>query len=151
MHFLSQDYRSRDGQGGTTLYPCPFNARCECAVKFRVVWQEEDWTLQCQGKHTPESHAKDNVSRGFALQERAAIQQVVRANPLASSTEVRRNLDLQEKAVYISQAKSSAVARLTTQKRAEVMERYTGGKEVNDTLGVLTCVCKDIYLVDLIE
>ncbi len=70
--------------------------------------------MQCQGKHTPESHANDNVSRGFTLQQRAAIQQVVRANPLASSTEVRRNLDLQEKAVYGSPTKSRAVARLTT-------------------------------------
>ena len=77
--------------------------------------------MQCQGKHTPESHEKDNVLRGFTLQERAAIQQVVR-------TEVRRNLDLQEKAVYVSLTKSRAVARLTTQARAEVMERYTGEK-----------------------
>ncbi len=92
-------------------------------VKFRVVWQGDEWTLQCQGKHTPESHAKDNVSRGFTLQERAAIQQVVHVNPLASSTEVRRNLDLQEKAVYFSPTKSQAVARLTIQARAEVMER----------------------------
>ena len=150
MLFLSQDYRSRDGKGGTTLYHCPFNARCECAVKFRVVWQGEDWTLQCQGKHTPESNANENVSRGFTLQERA-IQQVVRANPLASSTELLRNLDLQEKAVYVSPTKSRAVARLTTQARAEVMERYTGGKEVKDTQGALTRTCKDIYLVDPIE
>ncbi len=41
--------------------------------------------------------------------------------------------------------------RLTTQARAEAMERYTGEKEVKDTQGALTCICKDIYLVDLIE
>ena len=127
MRFLSQDYRSRDGQGGTTLYHCPFNARYECDVKFRVVWQGDDWTLHGQGKHTPESHAKDNFSLGFTLQERAAILQVVRANPLVSGTEVRHNLDLQEKTAYVSPTKSRAVARLTTQARAEVMERYTDG------------------------
>ncbi len=135
MLFLSQDYRSRDGKGGTTLYHCPFNARCECAVKFRVVWQGEDWTLQCQGKHTPESHEKDNVSRGFTLQERAAIQQVVRANSLASSTEVRCNLDLQEKAVYVSPTKSRAVARLTTQARAEEQQqRFRGALGQHETV-----------------
>ena len=130
MHFLFQDYRPRDGQGGTTLYHCPFSPRCDCNVKFRVIWHGDEVTSQCQGKHTPESHAQDNVSRGFTLQEHAAIQQVVRANP--------RNLDLQEKAVYVSPTKSRAVAHLTTQARAEVMERYTGGKEVKDTQGALT-------------
>ena len=101
--------------------------------------------------YTPESHAKDIFSRGFTLQQRAAIQQVVRANPLASSTEVRRNLALQEKAVYVSPTKSRAVARLTSQARADVMERYTGGRQVEDTQGALTRMCKAIYLVDLIE
>ena len=94
--------------------------------------------MQCQGKHTPESRAKDSVQRGFTLQERAAIHQVVRANHLASSTEVLRNLDLQQNAVYVSPTKGRAVARLTSQARAQVLERFTGGKEVADTQGALT-------------
>ena len=67
------------------------------------------------------------------MQTRAAIHQVVRANPLASGTEVRRNLGLQQNAVYVSPTKGRAVARLTSQARAQVLERFTGGKEVADT------------------
>ena len=107
--------------------------------------------MQCQGKHTAESHANDSIQRGFTLQERAAIHQVVRANPLASGTEVRRNLGLQQNAVYVSPTKGRAVARLTSQARAQVLERFTGGKEVADTQGALTRICKDIFLKDMIE
>ena len=87
------------------------------------------------------------------MHERAAIHQVVRANPLASGTEVRRNLGLQQNlnAVYVSPTKGRAVARLTSQARAQVLERFTGGKEVADTQGALTRICKDIFLKDMIE
>ncbi len=113
--FLSlQDYLSLDWKGGTTLYHCHLPFLCDCPVKFRVVLQADEVTLQCQGKHTHESH---DIQRAFTLQQRAAVHQVVLANPLASSTEVRRNLDLQEKAVYVSPTKSRAVARLTSQAR----------------------------------
>jgi hypothetical protein len=149
MHFLPQNYRSRDGLGGTTLYHCPFSSRHDFDVKFRVIWQGNDVTLQFQGKYTPESHSNDKVQRGFTLHDRAAIQQVVHANPLVSSTEIRRNMSLQAKAVKVSPTKSRAVARLTSQARAEVMERYTGGKEVRDIQDVLTSICNEIYRHDV--
>ncbi len=74
--------------------------------------------LQTVGNHTPESHAFDNVKRGFTLAQSGAIEGLVHANPMASCTEVRRTLNLQGllDAVYISPSKRRAVQRAISEK-----------------------------------
>jgi hypothetical protein len=48
-------------------------------------------------KHTPESHLADHSPRGLKLPQQAAVQAAVRMHPMASSTDVRRNLNLADK------------------------------------------------------
>ncbi len=113
MYF--QEYNSRKltdyGEHATkaVLYACPFANRCGCPVKFRVVTTERDVILYTFDKHTPESHAADHSARGLKMPQQAAVEAAVRMHPMASSTDVRRNLNLADKKrrdeVYISPSK----------------------------------------------
>ena len=110
-----QDYRSRDGTRGNRIYGCPFAGRFGCPVKFRIEKLDGAIRLQSSGKHDANSHAVEHVQRGLHHDQRAAIENIVRANPTSSATQVRRNLDLQEKPVYVSPSKHRAVLRITKQ------------------------------------
>ena len=107
-----QDYRSRDGTRGNRIYGCPFAGRFGCPVKFRIEKLDGAISLQSSGKHDANSHAVEHVQRGLHHDQRAAIENIVRANPTSSATQVRRNLGLQEKPLYVSPSKHRSVMRI---------------------------------------
>ncbi len=67
------------------------------------------------GKHKPESHSKDRARRGLKLPQKAAVASAVRVQPMATPADVRRSLNIVDKArrdeVYISPSKGRAVGR----------------------------------------
>ena len=133
--FDLQDYKSRDGSGGNRIYVCPFDNRCGCPVRFRVVKLNNEIRLQSYGKHDAESHSVDSSRQGLDLQQRASIERIARANPTSSATQVRRNLATQEKAVYVSPSKHRQVQRVVKRVREIVFEKFTPtittGQKVN--------------------
>ena len=56
--------------------------------------------LQSDGKHDAESHSVETSRQGLGLEQRATVERISRANPTSSSMQVRRNIAVQEKAVY---------------------------------------------------
>ncbi len=94
--------------------------------------------MQCQGKHTPESHAKDNpAGRAFkpsGQQYRSSAQSGFAG----------------ESGVCFADQEQCCCSPYYPRASRSYGTVY-GGKEVKDTQGALTGICKDIYLVDLIE
>ena len=74
-----------------------------------MITTERDVFLYTFDKHTPESHSADHSARGLKLPQQAAVEAAVRMHPMASATDVRRNLNLADKKrrdeVYISPSK----------------------------------------------
>ena len=133
--FDLQDYKSRDGLGGNRIYVCPFENRCGCRVRFRVVKLCNEIRLQSVGKHDAESHSVDNSRQGLDLEQRATVERIARANPTSSATQVRRNLATQEKAVYVSPSKHRQVQRVVKRVRETVFEKFTSGERVENSEG----------------
>ncbi len=50
--------------------------------------------LEAQGEHSVDSHVQDKVTIFLSIPQAAALQQMVAANPMVSSTTVQRGLDL---------------------------------------------------------
>ena len=145
-----QDYKTRDGSGGNGIYVCPFANLCNCGVRFRVVKQDSVWRLQIDGKHDADSHAVDN-SRGMRLEQRAAVQSVARAHPTSSATQVRRNLGIQEKSVYVSPSKHRQVHRMVKHVRETVFNNFTGGERIENAEGSLTRMSSAIFFSTLVQ
>ncbi len=103
---------------------------------------EREVLLYTFDKHTPESHSVDHSSRGLKLQQQAAVQAAVRMHPMASSTDVRRNLHLVEKKRrdenYISPSKKRTVQREVAKERRKVLSEFTNGEQIDRTEGSLT-------------
>jgi hypothetical protein len=137
------------------MYTCPFAGRCDCPVKFRVVTNESEVFLYTHGKHTPESHQKDQIVRGLKLPQKAAVQSAVRVHPMASASDVRRSLNLVEKSrrdeVYISPSKKRAVQREVSRVRGEVLAEFSCGERIDRTQGSLTRMCDKMYIKKLVE
>ncbi len=53
-----------------------------------MVTTQSEVFLYMHGKHTPESHARDQVARRLKLQQKEAVQSVVRVHPMASAADV---------------------------------------------------------------
>ena len=145
-----QDYKTRDGSGGNRIYVCPFANLCNCGVRFRVVKQDSVWRLQIDGKHDADSHAVDN-SRGMRLEQRAAVQSVARAHPTSSATQVRRNLGIQEKSVYVSPSKHRQVHRMVKHVRETVFNNFTGGESIENAEGSLTRMSTAMFFSTLVQ
>ena len=144
--FVLQDYKSRDGSGGNRIYVCPFDNRCGCRVRFRVVKLNNEIRLQSDGKHDAESHSVDNSRQGLDLEQRASLERIARANPTTSATMVRRNLAVQEKAVHVSPSKQRQVQRLVKRVRESVFENFTGEVRVENAVGLLIRLSTNIFL-----
>ena len=125
--FDLQDYKSRNGSGGNRIYVC-FNNRCGCRVRFRGLNLDNEIRLQSDGKHDAESHSVDNSRQGLDLEQRATVERIARANPTSSATQVRRNIAVQEKAVYVSPSKHRQVQRVVKRVRETVFEKFTSGE-----------------------
>ncbi len=135
------------------LYACPYANRCRCPVKFRVVKNEKELRevlLYTFDKHTPESHLVDHSSRGLKLPQKGAVQAAVRMHPMASSTDVRRNLHLVDKKrrdeVYISPAKKRTVQCEVAKEHRKVLSEFNNGEQIDRTEGSLTRMCEKIYI-----
>ena len=100
---------------------------------------EKEVFLYTFDKHTPESHSADHSARGLKLLQQAAVQATVRVHPMASSTDVRRNLNLADKKrrdeVYISPAKKRTVQREVAKERRKVLSEFTGGESIDRSEG----------------
>jgi hypothetical protein len=85
----------------------------------------------------PESHSVDHSSRCLKLQQQAAVQAAVRMHPMASSTDVCRNLHIVDKKrldeVYISPAKKRTVQREVAKERRKVLLEFTNGEQIDRT------------------
>jgi hypothetical protein len=136
------------------MYACPFANRCGCPVKFRVVSNEKEVSLYTFDKHTPESHSADYSARGLKMPQQAAVEAAVRMHPMASSTDVRRNLNLADKKrrddIYISPQKKRVVQRVVAKERERVLAEFTGGESVDRSEGSLTRMCEKIYIQKLV-
>ncbi len=136
------------------LDACPYANRCGCPVKFRVVTNETEVLLYTFDKHTPESHSANHSSRCLKLQQQDAVQAAVRMHPMASSTNVRRNLNLVDKKrqdeVYIFPAKKRTVQREVAKERRKVLSEFTSGEKIDRTEGSLTSMCEKIYIQKLV-
>jgi hypothetical protein len=145
-----RDYKSRDGTHGNKIYVCPFARRFGCNVRFRVENLDGEIRLLSSGKHDANSHAVEHVQRGLSHDQRAAIESVARAHPTASSTQVRRNLALQEKSVYVSPSKHRSVARIAKQVRESVFA-IASADPIDETAGALTRLSGTMFLKTLID
>jgi hypothetical protein len=75
-------------------------------------------------------------------------------HPMASSTDVRRNLHVVDKKrrdeVYISHAKKTTVQREVAKERRKVLPEFTNGEQIDRTEGSLTRLCDKIYIQKLV-
>jgi hypothetical protein len=119
-----------------------------------VVSNEKEVFLYTFDKHTPESHSANHSARGLKLPQQAAVQAAVRMHPMASSTDVRRNLNLADKKrrdeVYISPAKKRTVQREVAKERRKVLSEFTGGEPIDRSEGSLVRMCDKIYIQRLV-
>jgi hypothetical protein len=110
--------------------------------------------LFAHGKHTPESHSKDHSLRGLKLAQKAAVASAVRVQPMATAADVRRSLNIVDKArrneVYIIPTKGRAVGREVAKVSKEVLSEFSCGEKVNRTEGSLTRMCAKIFIKDLV-
>jgi hypothetical protein len=79
----------------------------------------------------------------------------VRMHPMASATDVRRNLHLVEKKrrdeIYISPSKKKSVQREVAKVRRKVLSKFTSGERIDRTEGSLTWMCLKMYIQKLVE
>ena len=105
-------------------------------------------------KHTPESHSKDHSLLGLKLAQKAAVAWAVRVQPMATAADVRRSLNIVDKArrneVYISPTKGKAVGREVAKVRKEVLSEFSCGEKVDRTEGSHTSMCAKIFIKDLV-
>jgi hypothetical protein len=75
-------------------------------------------------------------------------------HPMATSTNVRRNLRLVDKKrrdeVYVSPAKKRTVQREVAKERRRVLSEFTNGEQIDRTEGSLTRMCEKIYIQNLV-
>ena len=106
------------------------------------------------GKHTPESHSIDRSIRGLKLPQKAAVASAVRVQPMASATDVRRSLNIVDKArrdaVYVSPSKGRAMQREVAKVRREVLSEFSCGEKVDRTEGSHTRMCAKIFIKDVV-
>ena len=159
--FLLQGYNSRqvDEECGEPIsssvtYGCPWAQRCECPVKYRVFKTPKEMHLFAHDKHTPDSHSKDFTVRGLKLPQKAAVASAVRVQPMATSADVRRSLNIVDKArrdeVYVSPSKGRTIGREVGKVRREVLSEFSCGEQVDRTEGSLTRMCSNIFIKDLV-
>ncbi len=119
-----------------------------------MVTNKTEVLLYTFDKHTPDSHSAVHSSRGLKLPQQAAVQAAVRMHPMASSTDVRRNLNLVDKKrrdeVYFSPAKKRTVQREVAKERRKVLSELTSGEHIDRTEGSLTRMCEKIYIQKLV-
>ncbi len=135
--------------GGHRIYVCSFSNLCNCPVLFCIVKHGCVTRLQIEGKHDANSHDVDQSSR-LNLQQRAAVQSVARAHSTSSATQVRCNLGLQEKVVYVSPSKHLQVLRVVKQVRETVFDNFTSGQHVDNPEGSLTLLSTSIFFKTLV-
>ena len=119
-----------------------------------MITTERDVFLYTFDKHTPESHSADHSARGLKLPQKAAVEAAVRMHPMASATDVRRNLNLADKKrrdeVYISPSKKRTVQRVVCQERRKVLSEFAGGESIDRSEGSLTRMCDKMYIQKLV-
>jgi hypothetical protein len=130
---------------------CPFKERCGCKVNFRVTATADVIQLEAQGGHTAESHVQDKVSKFLTVQQSSALEQMVSTNPMASSTTVRRGLELlPDSASKISPSKARLVRRAVSAARARALLPFSQGGDLTGDEGSLTRLSSKIILSDLV-
>jgi len=133
-------------------FTCPFKNRCGCKVKFRVTATAAVIQLEAQGEHTAESHVQDKVSKFLTVQQSSALEQMVSTNPMASSTTVRRGLELlPDAASKISPSKARMAARAVAKARARALLPFSQGEDLSGDEGSLTRLSSKILLSDLVN
>ena len=85
---------ARSAESTLNTFGCPFADRCSCRVKFRIAATAFKIKLEAQGEHTAESHVQDKVSKFLSIQQTAALQRMVSANPMVSATSCRHGIEL---------------------------------------------------------
>ena len=152
IFFLAlQNYVSAKDSTRNT-FTCPFKNRCECNVKFRVTATADLIYLEGQGEHTAQSHVQDKVSKFLTVQQSSALEQMVSTNPMASSTTVRRGLELlPDSASKISPSKARLVRRAVARARARALQPFSQGGDLSGDEGSLTRLSSKILLSDLVN
>ena len=107
--------------------------------------------LQSDGKHDAKRHAVDNSRQGLDLEQRASVERIARANPTSSATQVRQNISVQEKAIYVSPSKHRQVQRVVKRVRETVFEKFTSGERVQNAEGSLILLSTNIFLKTFVE
>jgi hypothetical protein len=98
-----------------------------------VVTTETYVFLYTHGKHNEESHFAETTARQqsrtrLTIQQKAAVEPVILSHPMASSSGVRRSLNLSDSTrrdhIYISPSKSRHIWRKSGKVRDEVLSNF---------------------------
>jgi hypothetical protein len=93
----------------------------------------------------------DKITKFLSIPQSAAIEQMVMTNPMASSTSVRRGLELlDDEASKVSPSKQRMVQRAVARARARVLEPFTQGEKLDGDQGSLTRLSDKMYLRKLV-
>ena len=106
--------------------------------------------LQKSNMHTLQSHQHDK-SKFLSIMQRNAIKTVMKSNPHATPTQVRRVLKDFSPTKVIPASKLTSVRHAVRKERVEMVEMNFNGLKLTDTHGSLTQLCESMLLSNLVK
>ena len=145
-----QNYeRKKISNAMSRVYWCPLFKSCDCRVQWRMIVNEMEavFQLECNGRHTSDSHAKFK-GKFLAPRQKEAVIRAVQNDPNCTGNTVIRNMrNFADERVQIDHGLKDSVERLVRSERDAVLSRNLGGVNVagnrNDEVKKLRKLCAD--------
>ena len=92
--YFEQNYeRKKMSNAMSSVYWCPLFKSCDCRVQWRMTVNELDgvFQLECNGRHTSDTHVKYN-GKFLAVRQKEAVIRAEQNDPNCTGNTVIRNM-----------------------------------------------------------
>ena len=133
----------------TRRYTCPLAHRCKCAVQMRIIESATCTVIELCGEHNETSHQNDR-SKYLTAEMRGAIVTQVKANPLKTAAQVRKEIQNFSPSKRVPPSLKRSVTRLVRQERVAANVRILGF-QLLPTYGSMHNFCTERFLQPLLQ
>jgi hypothetical protein len=149
---LGKSYLKDMGQTSVETYYCPLSNRTKCPVQIRVTRSLTAVVLETSGGAHSQAlcHANDQ-SKKLNYKQRIAVAKVVKVNPKATPTDVRRALHHLSPSGKITAEHLRSVRSVVKIQKKITMSVLAGGAEVDNTFASIAAFGSGIWFGDILR
>jgi hypothetical protein len=147
-----QKYVKDLGHTSVETYYCPLSNRTNCPVQLRVTWALTTVFVETSGREPTQArcHAHDQ-SKNLHFKQRLAVAKVVKINPKATPTDIRRALHHLSPSGKITPGQTRLVRSVVKTQKQITMAHLTGGAHVTNTYASIAAFGSGIWFGDILR